>query len=94
MTKKEQKKAFIKFCQFDFNSQIAYCKQFNDFIKVGATGTLEDLANKFEIDINLALEILIYMIDELECPISYNSHRKTYYYDGDGELLTGFVPEV
>jgi len=34
------------------------------------------------------------MIDELECPISYNSHHKTYYYEGDGELFTGFVREA
>ena len=80
--------------KIDFDLQITYCRQFNEFIKVGATGTLEELANKFEIDINLALEILIYMIDELECPISYNSHHKTYYYEGDGELFTGFVREA
>jgi hypothetical protein len=80
------------FAQLGAHERITLCKAFNNYISVGATGTLEDMAGKFGISETTAIEVLAYMIEELQCPINYSQSRKTYFYKGDGKLLLGFTP--
>lgn len=70
---------------------LEHCKQINELIKVYSTGTLEEMAKKLKIRINRVTRLLIFMIDQLDCPIEYDALLKTYFYNGDGELRIGFV---
>lgn len=92
MDKPKRKRTVNKLSQVSLINKLGYFKAFNKCISAGNTGTLEELARKFEISESLTQEILIYMIDELNCPINYSQARKTYFYEVEGKLLLGFTP--
>jgi len=77
--------------KLSFLTTISLCKSFDAYLSIGVTGSLEQLAKKFELSEQLTQEILIYMIDELRCPISYNQAKTTYFYKKAGKLLLGFT---
>lgn len=69
-----------------------HCKQINEMIETYSTGSLEEMAKKLKISINTVMRLLIFMIDHLDCPITYDSLLRTYFYAADGELRIGFYP--
>jgi len=93
MDNPKRKRTVNKLSQVSLVNKLVYFKAFDKDISAGTTGTLEQLAQKFEISESLTQEILIYMIDELDCPINYSQSGKTYFYKAEGKLSLGFTPE-
>lgn len=81
------------FAQLSLQRKLDWCRNFNTQISEGKTGSLEQLAEKFGIPENFTIDILIYMMEELKCPIEYNQNQQTYFYNSEhGKLRLGFTP--
>jgi hypothetical protein len=76
----------------EFFKKLELCKRVNELVASYSTGTLEELARRLKIKQRKLMGILIFMIDELDCPIEYDALLRTYFYNGEGELKIGFVP--
>lgn len=61
-------------------------------MKTKTTGTLEELATKCDFTLELTQDLLIYMIDELRCPVQYEHESRSYFYKVNGKLLLRFTP--
>ena len=64
----------------------------DQLIRIKATGTPVELADKLGISERSVYEYLNLMKD-LGAPIKFSSYRQTYYYDEEGSFNISFLPK-
>ena len=63
---------------------------FDELIRRKATGSPEDMAQRFEISVSLVKKIIRCMREILGAPIAYNRIRHSYVYTKEGAVKLGF----
>jgi hypothetical protein len=63
---------------------------FDELIRRKATGSPEDMAQRFDISVSLVKKIIRCMREILNAPIAYNRIRQSYIYTKEGALKFGF----
>jgi transcription initiation factor IIE alpha subunit len=63
---------------------------FNALIRRKATGSPEEMAQRFDISVSLVKKIIRCMREILDAPIEYNRVRKSYVYTKEGTVKLGF----
>jgi hypothetical protein len=59
-------------------------------IRRKSTGPPEELANKLDISERWLYKFLRELKEEFDCPISYDSYRRSYVYEEKGKIMVGF----
>ncbi|MFA8298682.1 MAG: HTH domain-containing protein [Hyphomicrobiales bacterium] len=67
-------------------------KRIDQLIRLRATGTPSELANKINVSERCIYNYLNFM-KELGCPISYSHSIKSYYYEYEGKFFFGFIED-
>ncbi len=62
----------------------------NRLLKMRATGTPKELAFKLGITERAWYKLRDQLVNDLELPIAYCPHRRSYYYTEEGSLEFGF----
>ncbi|HKG07893.1 MAG TPA: hypothetical protein VKB19_15595 [Pedobacter sp.] len=92
MAAEKKKRTIYKIGALSLLKKLEYSKQLDQHIKEGTTGSLEELAENCGYTFSLTTDLLVFMIEHLNCPIRYSKESRTYYYDSEGDLRIGFYP--
>ena len=65
--------------------------QADQLIKMKATGTPKQFADKLGISERLLYDFLDELKYDFDCPIAYCNRRRSYYYTCDGKMNFGFA---
>lgn len=69
---------------------IQLLKRMDTLIRLKATGNAFDFASKLDISKDSIYRLIEFMKIDLEAPIVYNKHQKTFEYSTEGRLNIGF----
>jgi hypothetical protein len=71
---------------------INFLEQIDHLLRNKATGTPAELARKLGISERAWYKLRDELVNDLELPIAYCPHRKSYVYTQEGRFLVGFKP--
>ena len=65
-------------------------RRLDAMIRRKSTGPPEELADKLDISERWLYKFLRELKEEFDCPISYDSYRRSYVYEEKGQIMVGF----
>lgn len=76
------------------NNYLNRIEQLDALIRQKRTGSPKDLAVKLNISERWLYILLDELKTELDCPIRYSRHRRSYIYEKPGRIVIGFSSEL
>jgi predicted DNA-binding transcriptional regulator YafY len=73
---------------------IEFLKRVDQFIRLRATGTPNEFAQKLSVSERTLYNYLNWVKTYIEAPIEYCKKSKTYYYAENGRIQIGFCKEI
>ena len=78
----------------NLHNQLTQLRRLDDLICRKATGTLYELAAKFDVSISTIMRYINELKDVFQAPIAYDRVRSTYYYAEPFELILNIEVSV